>query len=171
MYSMNVFFQIFPSTANMNINYYKHSYHSYLFGIYWKKRGDYCDQGDDRSRERVLQCRGRVTASCFNEIVKRQATDAPLVQRIMHKVTRETATIRYSCTVISMSLILDHLCVVIYWNILQCLCENLFSPQMHLGYSGTHQIMYLLYSPQDNWIGALPGGLVVGPVTPVEIDD
>ena len=42
-----------------------------------------------------MQRRGRVTASCFGEIVKHRATNAPLVQRIVHKVTRETAAIRY----------------------------------------------------------------------------
>jgi len=54
------------------------------------------DQGDDQSGEWVLQRRGCVTASCFGEIVKCRATNAPLVQRIVHKVTRETAAIRYS---------------------------------------------------------------------------
>ena len=55
------------------------------------------DQGDDQSGEWILQRRGHVTASSFSDIVKRRAAtaNAPLVIRMVHKVTRETAAIRY----------------------------------------------------------------------------
>jgi len=64
------------------------------------ERRDYCyyntiDQGDDHSGEWILQRRGHVTASYFGDIVKHRAAKAPLVIRIVHKVTRETAAIWY----------------------------------------------------------------------------
>jgi len=55
------------------------------------------DQGDDQSGGWILQRRGCVTASSFSDIVKHRAATANtlLVIRMVHKVTREMAAIRY----------------------------------------------------------------------------
>ena len=53
------------------------------------------EQGDDQSGEWIVQCRGRVTASSFGEIVKRRLEYAPLVIRLLYSKAHTTKAMRY----------------------------------------------------------------------------
>ena len=53
------------------------------------------DQGDDQSGEWVVQRQGRVTASTFGDIVRRNAAYAPLVGKLLCSKHHRTKAMQY----------------------------------------------------------------------------